>query len=117
MVSVLTDHGAGQVDERGFGVSCPGLESGGEGQGAAVEDMPTALTGDERVERSEGSSLACQGEDVGGGALTGPVPGRQAGHRGQAGRGIGVVPGQPLVEQAEGKAGAGGDGWDGAVRG
>ena len=33
----------------------------------------------------------------------------------QAGRGAGVVPGQPLVEQAEGKAGAGGDGWDGAV--
>jgi hypothetical protein len=67
-------------------------------------------------ESSEGSSLACQGKDVDGGALTGPVPGRQAGHRGQAGRGIGVVPGQPLVEQAEGKAGAGGDGWGGAVR-
>src|SRR5271169_1992151 len=30
MVSALTDHGAGQVYERGFGVSCPGLEGGGE---------------------------------------------------------------------------------------
>jgi hypothetical protein len=78
MVSALTDHGAGQVDERGSGVSCPGLEGGSEDQGAAVEDVLAALTGDERVERSEGSSLAGQGEDVDGGALTGPVPGRQA---------------------------------------
>ena len=117
IVSALTDHGAGQVDERGFGMSCPGLEGGGEDQGAAVEDVLAALTDDERVERCDGSSLARQGEDVGGGALTGPVPGWQAGHRGQPGRGVGVVPGEPLVEQAEGKAGAGGDGWDGAVRG
>jgi hypothetical protein len=76
-----------------------------------------ALTDDERVERCECSSFACQGDDVGGGALTGPVPGGKAGCDGQAGWGIGVVPGQQLVEQAEGKAGAGSDGRSGAVGG
>ena len=36
IVSALTDDSAGQLDERGAGVSCPGLEGGGEDEGAAV---------------------------------------------------------------------------------
>lgn len=105
-----------QADERCLGVSRPGLQGASERQGAAVEDVPAALTDDERVERGECSPFACQGEDVGGGALTGPVPGGKAGRQSQAGWGIGVVPGQPLVEQAQGKAGAGRDGRRRAIR-
>src|SRR5579871_3110928 len=96
IVPALTDDGPGQVDDGGIGVSCPGLEGGGEGECAAVEDVLAALPGDQRVEGGEGAAFAGQGEDVAGGALAGPVPGGQPGQRGQAGRGAGVVPGQPL---------------------
>src|SRR5947207_13799962 len=117
IVSALTDDGACQVGEWGSGVSCPGLEGGGEGEGAAVKDVPAALPGDEGVQGGEGTSLAGQGEDVGCGAFAGPVPGGQPGQPGQPFWCAGVVPGQPLVEQAQREAGAGGDGSCGIVRG
>ena len=91
-------------------VSCPGLEGRGEDEGAAVEDVLAALPGDQRVEGGKRTSLARQGEDVGGGAFPGPVPGGRPGQPGQAGRCAGVVPGQPLVQQAQGEPDAGGDG-------
>ena len=91
-------------------MSCPGLQYGGEDEGAAVEDVLAALPGDQRVEGGKHASLARQGEDVAGGAFPGPVPGGQPGQPGQAGRGAGVVPGQPLVGQAEGEPDAAGDG-------
>ena len=69
------------------------LEGGGEGEGAAVQDVLAALAGDQGVEGGEGASLAGQGEDVGGGALAGPVPGGQPGQLGQVIRCAGVVPG------------------------
>src|SRR5205814_8827394 len=65
----------------------------------------------------EGASFAGQGEDVGCGAFTGPVPGGQPGQPGQPFWCAGVVPGQPLVEKAQREAGAGGDGSCGIVRG
>jgi hypothetical protein len=45
------------------------------------------------------------------------VPGGKAGQRGQASWGAAVVPGQPLVEQAQGDADAACDGGCGAVGG
>ena len=68
-------------------MSLPGLEGGGESEGAAVEDVLAALPGDQRVEGSESASLAGQGEDVGGRVFAGPVAGPQPGQPGQARRG------------------------------
>src|SRR5512135_254047 len=110
IVSALTDDSAGELDERGAGVSCPGLEGRGQHEGAAVEDVLAALPGDQRVEGGKRESFAGQGEDVAAGAFPGPVYGGQPGQPGQAGRGAGVVPGQPLVQQAESEPGAAGDG-------
>ena len=45
MVSALADHGASQVDEGGFGVSCPSLEGGGEGELA----LALWLTGQSKI--------------------------------------------------------------------
>ena len=42
--------------------------------------------------------------------FAGPASGRQPGQPGQARGNVGVVPGQPLVEQAEGNPDAAGDG-------
>jgi hypothetical protein len=50
MVSALTDDGAGQVDDGGIGVSRPCVQGCGEDECAAVQDVPAALAGDERVE-------------------------------------------------------------------
>jgi hypothetical protein len=69
MVAALTDGRAGELDERGVGVSCPGLEGYGEDEGAAVEEVLAALPGDQRVEGGKRASLAGQGEDVDGGAF------------------------------------------------
>jgi hypothetical protein len=54
IVAALTDGRAGELGERGAGVSCPGLE----GEGAAVKDVPAALPGDEGVQGGKGASLA-----------------------------------------------------------
>jgi hypothetical protein len=116
IVPALTDGRAGEIGERGAGLSCPGLEGGGEGEGAAVKDVPAALPGDEGVQGGEGASLAGQGEDVSCGTSAGPVPGGQPGQPGQPVWCAGVVPGEPLVEQARREASAGGDGGCGTVR-
>jgi transcriptional regulator with XRE-family HTH domain len=52
---------------------------GGQGEGAAVEDVLAALADEELVQRAERASFAGQDEDVGGGAFTDPVSGRKAG--------------------------------------
>ena len=45
------------------------MGGGGESEGAAVEHVPAALPGDQRVERAERASFSGQDQDVGRGAF------------------------------------------------
>ena len=73
----------------------PGLGGGGEGEGAAVEDVLAALPGDQRVERAEGASFAGEDQVVGRGAFAQPVPGWQLHPLAEA-RGVRVAAGEPV---------------------
>ncbi|MGB6455476.1 MAG: hypothetical protein WBH47_13425 [Streptosporangiaceae bacterium] len=62
--------------------------------------MHAALAGDEGVERGEGAPFPGQDQDVGGGALAGPVPGGQPDVLAERGRGLAAAAGEPAIEQA-----------------
>ena len=91
------------------------MGGGGECEGAAVEDVPAALPGDQCVEGAECSSFAGQDEDVGGGAFPEPVPGWEPGLLCEVGWCVRVLSGEPVIEQAEREADAAGDRRDGVI--
>jgi hypothetical protein len=61
------DSGASKLCHWRVGVVGPGVNRGGEGEGAAVEDLWPALAGDEQAEGAERPPLAGEGKDVTGG--------------------------------------------------
>ena len=73
------------------------------------------LPGDEGVQRAEGAAFAGQGEDVGGGAFAGPVPGGQDRPVAELCPCLLAVAAEPVVEEAQGRADAPGNGRGGAV--
>ena len=77
------------------------MQRGGEGEGAAVEDVFAALPGDQRVEGAERAALVGKGEDVVRRAFADPVPGRQLRALAEVVRCAWIAAGQPAVEQAQ----------------
>lgn len=100
---------AGEVADVVAGEAGPGVQGAGERVRGAVVHVAAAVGDDELVLGVEGAAFAGEGEDDGGGAFAEPVPVREAGAGCQAVRGVGVVSGEPVVEQAEADADAGGD--------
>ena len=90
---LLAHFGVGDVSDRRVGLGGPGRGGGGEGESAAVEDVFAALLDDQGLQGAEGASLASEGEDVGRGAFTSPVPGGQTYPLAQVRRCLRVVAG------------------------
>src|SRR5260370_29084746 len=101
MVVVSAHCCAGYVADWSVGAGGPGLGGCCEGEGAAVEDLLSALPGDQRAERAEGASFAGEDQDVGRGASAAPVPGWQVRPPAEIVGGVRVSAGQPVGEESD----------------
>lgn len=87
----------------------PGAHDGREGDHAAEEQVLTTVGRDERAERGEGASLTSERDELGGGSLGVAVSRPEIGAFAETFWCSGAIGREPVVEQAERHADAGGN--------